>query len=163
MIILGIDPGIAILGYGIIEVNKGRIRTIDYGAIYTPSHTPITSRLQMIYDGLTVLFDKFKPDCVAFEELFFNTNTTTAINVAQARGIAILVANQHTKDIFEFTPLQIKQALTGNGRAEKKQVQYMVQHILNLKEIPKPDDAGDALAVALCLSQTNTKLSDYRM
>ncbi|MBQ7307973.1 MAG: crossover junction endodeoxyribonuclease RuvC [Clostridia bacterium] len=163
MIILGIDPGLAIMGYGIIEINGNRVRTIDYGAIYTPSHTPVSSRLQMIYDGLNQLFKKFKPDKVAFEELFFNTNTTTAINVAQARGIAILVANQNCNEIYEFTPLQIKQALTGNGRAEKKQVQYMVKQILNLRELPKPDDAGDALAVAICLSQTNTQIRNFKM
>lgn len=163
MIILGIDPGLAIMGYGVIEVKNYQVKTIDYGAIYTPSKTPISDRLQIIYDGLTQLFEKFKPDKVAFEELFFNTNTTTAINVAQARGVAILVANQHTNNILEFTPLQIKQALTGNGRAEKKQVQYMVKQILNLKEIPKPDDAADALAVAICLSQTNTLLGNYKM
>lgn len=163
MIILGIDPGIAIMGYGVIEFKNYKARVIDYGAIYTPSHTPISNRLQMIYDGLTQLFEKFKPDQVAFEELFFNTNTKTAINVAQARGIAILVANQRCKNIFEFTPLQIKQALTGNGRAEKKQVQYMVKQILNLKQEPKPDDAADALAVAICSSQTNTALGKFRM
>ena len=151
------------MGYGIIEVNGNKIRTVDYGAIYTPSHTPVSSRLQMIYDGLNQLFKKFKPDKVAFEELFFNTNTTTAINVAQAHGIAILVANQNCNDIYEFTPLQIKQALTGNGRAEKKQVQYMVKQILNLRELPKPDDAGDALAVAICLSQTNTQIRNFKM
>ena len=163
MIILGIDPGIAIMGYGVIESKNGKVRVVDYGAIYTPSKISVTHRLQMIFDCMTELVKKFKPDQVAFEELFFNTNTTTAINVAQARGVAIVVANQHVNDILEFTPLQIKQALTGNGRAEKKQVQYMVQHILGLKEIPKPDDAADALAVALCASQTNTILGKFKM
>ena len=163
MIILGIDPGLAIMGYGVIEVKNYSMRVIDYGAVYTPSHTPVSSRLQMIYDGMRELFKKFNPNEVAFEELFFNTNTTTAINVAEARGVAIVVANQFTKNIYEFTPLQIKQALTGNGRAEKKQVQYMVQHILNLKEMPKPDDAADALAVAICSGQTNKKVGNFKM
>lgn len=163
MIIIGIDPGLAIMGYGVIKYNGSQIKVLDYGAVTTPAHTSVSIRLQMLYDGLSEIFKKYKPDAVAFEELFFNTNTTTAINVAQARGVALLVGNQYCGNLFEYTPLQIKQALTGNGRAEKKQVQYMVQNILNLKKLPKPDDAADALAVAITHTQTNHHISNFKI
>ena len=159
MIILGIDPGFAIVGYGIIEKTCGKTRVIDYGVITTKKETPFPIRLKQIDESINLLLDKYNPDVLAIEELFFNQNTTTAINVAQARGVCLLACAKRMNNLFEYTPLQIKQALTGNGRAEKQQVQYMVKAILNLKAVPKPDDAADALAVALCHSQTNTVLS----
>lgn len=159
MIILGIDPGFAIVGYGIIEKLGSSTKVIDYGVLTTKKETPFPTRLKQIDEGINLLLDKYKPDALAIEELFFNQNTTTAINVAQARGVCLLACAKRMDKLFEYTPLQIKQALTGNGRAEKQQVQYMVKAILNLKAVPKPDDAADALAVALCHSQTNITLS----
>ncbi len=156
LIILGFDPGYAIVGYGIIEKDsKQRIRPIDYGVINTPKDESMAVRLSIIYDQINILIDKFKPDAIAIEELFFNTNTKTAINVAQARGVIVLCSNKFCGNLYEYTPLQIKQAITGNGRAEKHQIQYMVRMMLGLKAIPKPDDAADALAVALTHAQTN--------
>lgn len=161
MIILGIDPGYAIVGYGIIEKDaKGKCRVVDYGAINTPKEEDFPVRLAMIQDGMKCLINKFKPDAIAVEELFFNQNITTGIAVAEARGVILCTAIQHVSKVFEFTPIQIKLAITGNGKADKKQVQFMTKTMLNLKSVPKPDDAADALAVALCLAQTNTKLTD---
>lgn len=159
MIILGIDPGYGIVGYGVIEKTPSNIRVIDYGAIYTYNTDTFPERLRKISVGMNQLIDKYKPDCMCCEELFFNHNVTTAINVAQARGVILLAGIQRIGKLFEYTPLQIKQALTGQGRAEKKQVQYMVKAMLNLNAIPKPDDAADALAVALTHAQTNCLLS----
>lgn len=150
MRILGIDPGTAIIGYGVIELLYGQYRLIDYGCIRTPAHTPMPERLHLIYQAMGCLLEKYQPDEVAMEELFFNRNITTAITVAQARGVLLLAAAQKGQPIGEYTPLQVKQAISGYGRAEKKQVQYMVCRILNLLEAPKPDDAADALAVAIC-------------
>ena len=161
MRILGIDPGYNIIGYGVIETQGCKV--VDYGVITTPKNMPISQRLNTIYQAACELMETFKPDEVAFEELFFNTNTTTAIPVAEARGVLIVACKQFVDRLFEYTPLQIKQALTGNGRAEKKQVQFMVKSILGLSAIPKPDDAADALAVALCHSQTNSIMSDNSM
>ena len=156
LIILGFDPGYAIVGYGVIEKDrKCGVRPTDYGVITTPKDESMAIRLSIIYDQINVLIDKFKPDAIAIEELFFNTNTKTAINVAQARGVIVLCSNKFCGCLFEYTPLQIKQAITGNGRAEKHQIQYMVRMMLGLKAIPKPDDAADALAVALTHAQTN--------
>ncbi len=156
MIILGIDPGFATIGYGVIESDKGRVRAIDYGAIQTPKQLSFPERLLMIEKGMMQLIEKFKPDQVAVEELFFNTNITTGINVAHARGVILLVCQRELGgNLFEYTPLQIKQALTGYGRAEKMQIMQMVKTYLRLEKIPRPDDAADALAVALCHSQTN--------
>ena len=161
MIILGIDPGYAIVGYGIIEKDaNGKYRVVDYGAINTPKEEDFPVRLAMIQDGMKCLINKFKPDAIAVEELFFNQNITTGIAVAEARGVILCTAIQHVSKVFEFTPIQIKLAITGNGKADKKQVQFMTKTMLNLKSVPKPDDAADALAVALCLAQTNTKLTD---
>ena len=161
MIILGIDPGYAIVGYGIIEKDsKGKCRVVDYGAINTPKEEDFPVRLAMIQDGMKCLINRFKPDAIAVEELFFNQNITTGIAVAEARGVILCTAIQHVSKVFEFTPMQIKLAITGNGKADKKQVQFMTKTMLNLKSVPKPDDAADALAVALCLAQTNTKLTD---
>lgn len=162
MIILGIDPGYAIVGFGIIEKTKNETKVLDYGVIETFKTEKMPDRIKKIYDGINFLIDKYKPDYFAMEELFYHSNQKTIINVAMARGVTLLAAAQKlgTDKLFEYTPLQIKQALTGQGRAEKQQVQYMVQAILRLKSIPKPDDAADALAVALCHSQTNTILSN---
>ncbi len=165
MIILGIDPGYAIVGYGVIEKVGSRTNVIDYGVITTHKDERMCDRLVKIADALEIIIDKYRPDCLALEELFFQNNQKTAINVAMARGVTLYVADKKLGSdcLYEYTPLQIKQALTGNGRAEKQQVQYMVKAILNLKSIPKPDDAADALAVALCHSQTNITLSGTKI
>ncbi len=154
MIILGIDPGYATIGYGVIEKNGSRLFPIDYGIISTPKNESIAYRLAMIYESMNSIIDKFKPDEIAIEELFFNTNITTGIKVAQARGVILLSAINSCGKLYEYTPLMIKQSLTGNGRAEKHQVQYMVQMLLKLKSVPKPDDAADALAAAVCHANT---------
>ena len=150
MIIFGIDPGIAIVGYGVIEYSGNKFTTIDYGAILTEPSIPFPDRIKIIYDELNKLLDKYKPDSVAIEELFFNKNVKTAINVGQARGVQLLSVVNKGIDLFEYTPLQVKQAVVGYGRAEKRQVQEMVKLLLGLKKIPKPDDVADALAVAIC-------------
>ena len=159
MIILGIDPGLAIVGFGVVEKVGGKTRMIDYGVITTPKEDRLPVRLKKIYDRMCTLIDTYKPDQVAIEELFFNTNITTGIAVAEARGVILLACINKLVKLYEYTPLQIKQALTGNGRAVKQQVQFMVKAILNLKNTPKPDDAADALAVAICHSQTNLFLA----
>lgn len=161
MKILGIDPGYNIIGYGVIDTDGCKV--VDYGVITTPKNMPISQRLYTIYQAACELMETFKPEEVAFEELFFNNNATTAIPVAEARGVLIVACKQYTNKMFEYTPLQIKQALTGNGRAEKKQVQFMVKNILGLSAVPKPDDAADALAVALTHQQTNSFMSNNSM
>lgn len=161
MKILGIDPGYAIVGFGLIEKIGNNIKVIDYGVITTPKEDNMPKRLNDIYDSLCALIDKYKPDCIALEELFFQNNQKTAIAVAQARGVIELAGIKKIGKLYEYTPLQIKQALTGVGRAEKKQVQYMVKAILGLASIPKPDDAADALAVAITHSQTNQTLGGF--
>ena len=150
MIILGIDPGIAIVGYGIIEYKNNKFKVIDYGAIFTPASTSTTKRLEKIYKGIDILIKNYNIDEVGIEELFFNKNVKTAITVAQARGVILLACSHNDKPIYEYTPLQVKQGVVGYGRAKKLQVQQMVEIILNLKEIPKPDDVADALAIAIC-------------
>ena len=162
MIILGIDPGYAIIGYGVIDSQKSNM-VLDYGAIITPKEGTMTIRLEAIDSSLKFLFDKYKPDAVAIEELFYFKNQKTVIQVAQARGVIVLACQKYCGNIYEYTPLQIKQALTGQGRAEKAQVQYMVKAILGLDSIPKPDDAADALAVAICHSQTSEILNTNKM
>lgn len=161
MIILGIDPGYAIVGYGVIEKIGNKVDCLDYGVITTDKDDSFPDRLVQINDGIDYLIDKYKPDCLAIEELFFQNNQKTAINVAEARGVIVVRAKKKIGKLFEYTPLQIKQALTGQGRADKHQVQYMVKAILNLKDIPKPDDAADALAVAIAHSQTNQVLGNF--
>lgn len=164
MRILGIDPGYAIVGWGVIDMdNRRKITVVDYGAITTTKDMAFPYRLEIIGKSMNKLIEEFKPDALAIEELFFNSNTTTAIAVAEARGVILYTCKLSGIDLFEYTPLQIKQALTGNGRAEKKQVQYMTKVILNLTQVPKPDDTADALAVALCHSQTNSKLINNRI
>ena len=149
VIILGVDPGLALVGYGIIEVIGNRYKYITHGVIKTEAGVPFQNRLKKIYEEMTEIVIKYKPGDIAFEELFFNKNIKTAITVAQARGVEVLVASTFTENIYEYTPLQVKQAIVGYGRAEKKQVQEMTRMILNLEEIPKPDDAADALAIAI--------------
>lgn len=150
MIILGIDPGYAIVGFGIIKYDKGRLTVLDFGAITTPAGMEFTERLKCIYEDLSYLFEKYKPDAMAIEKLFFNTNQKTAIDVAQARGVILLAAKIHGAECFEYTPLQVKQSVVGYGRAEKKQVQEMTRQLLGLSAVPKPDDTADALAMAIC-------------
>lgn len=153
MIILGIDPGLAIVGWGIIESERGNVRPIAYGAITTPAHTDIEARLLMIQNDLETIIKRYKPDEMAVEELFFNTNITTGIAVAEARGVIICTAHKLGVKINEYTPLQVKQAVVGYGKAEKHQVISMVTSILNLPKPPKPDDTADAVAIAICHAQ----------
>ena len=151
MIILGVDPGLATLGYGVIEKNEqGAFRMLDYGVVLTPKDEGLPVRLAMLEEGLNKVLEKYRPDEVAMEELFFSKNITTGIAVAHARGVALLACVKECGKLYEYTPMQVKQALTGYGKAEKKQIQTMVATMLHLKEIPKPDDAADALAIALC-------------
>lgn len=150
MIIFGLDPGIAIVGYGVIEAIGNRVRLIDYGVIETKSNVSLPERLNIIDEKLNELIELHSVDELAIEELFFNKNVKTVINVAQARGVEILSFVKKNISAYEYTPLQVKQAITGYGRADKKQMQESVKMIFKLKEIPKPDDAADALAIALC-------------
>ena len=149
MIILGIDPGLATLGYGVIESNGDRRRMIQYGTLTTPPREPMPQRLRAIFQGVNQLMDIYQPDDVAFEELFFPKNITTGMAVSMARGVAMVAVVERTPNLYEYTPMQIKQAVTGYGGADKHQVQQMVRLLLNMKEIARPDDAADALAVAL--------------
>ena len=156
MIILGIDPGLATLGYGILEKDtNGNSRALDYGVVLTPKEERLPARLAFLEEGLNKLLDKCTPDEVAVEELFFSKNVTTGIAVAHARGVALLTCVKRCGRLFEYTPMQIKQALTGYGKAEKRQIQLVTANLLRLKSIPRPDDAADALAVALCHSFTS--------
>lgn len=149
MRILGIDPGTGILGFGVIEAAKGKAQLVDAGVIRTPAKEDDAIRLETIFDELTTIINETKPTEMSVEKLFFAQNVTTAMTVAQARGVVLLCGRQAGLNIFEYTPLQIKQALTGYGRADKTQIQEMVKVILHLKQIPKPDDAADALAAAI--------------
>lgn len=150
MIILGIDPGIATVGYSLVECKGNHFKPLEYGVITTPATMIFPERLSNIYNEITRLIEKYQPEDLAIEELFFNKNVKTAIMVAQARGVEVLSCVNKGLKIYEYTPLQIKQSVTGYGRADKNQVQQMVKMLLNLDEIPKPDDAADALAVAIC-------------
>ena len=161
MRILGIDPGLAIVGWGVVEAVGGRFYPVACGAVTTPAHTPVDLRLSMIYDDLSSLMEKYKPEEMAIEELFFNHNQTTAIPVAEARGVALLCARQNGVLVAEYTPMQVKQAVVGYGLAEKKQVIAMVTSLLKLPSPPKPDDTADALAIALCHAQ-NVGSARYR-
>ena len=150
MRIIGIDPGTGILGFGVIEVSKGnKISLVTAGVITTPAHTPLDVRLEEIFDGLTEIIAETNPDQMSIEKLFFARNVTTAMSVSHARGVAMLTGRKARLPIAEYTPMQIKQSLTGYGKADKKQIQEMVRMQLNLKEIPRPDDAADALATAI--------------
>lgn len=163
MKILGIDPGIAMVGYSIVECKGNNYRALEYGCITTDSKMEFPDRLKMVYDEISSIIEEYKPDDLAIEELFFNKNVKTAIMVGQARGVEILAAKNKGLEIFEYTPLQIKQAVVGYGRAEKHQVQEMVRMLLNLKTIPKPDDAADALAVAICHGSSLKFKENFRM
>lgn len=150
MIIMGIDPGIAITGYGVLDYERDRFRVIDFGAVTTESKTPLPLRLKYLFNQLNSIILKTNPGQFAMEELFFNKNVRTALTVGHGRGVAMLSAAMAGLEVFEYTPLQVKQAVVGEGRAEKGQVQYMVRALLSLRETPKPDDVADALAVAVC-------------
>ena len=151
MRILGIDPGTGILGFGLIDVDaKGKASLVDAGVIRTPVKQPDSERLLTIYDELTSIIKDSQPGCMAVEKLFFAQNVTTAMSVAQARGVVLLIGEQHGLELHEYTPLQIKQAITGYGKADKKQMQEMVRVLLGLKDVPKPDDCADALGAAIC-------------
>ena len=155
MVILGIDPGYAIVGWGVIEYEHSRFRVLGYGAITTNADTPFPQRLESIYNDMCYVFEKYKPSVMSMEKLFQNSNQKTVIDVAQARGVITLCAQMHNKEIFEYTPLQVKQSVTGYGRAEKKQVMEMTRSILSLESVPKPDDTADALALAICHAHCN--------
>ena len=153
MLILGIDPGYAIIGWGLIRFERGKYIPVDFGAITTEAGTPFNRRLEMIYDRLNELLDTHHPDVVAVEKLYFQTNAKTAIDVAQARGVTMLALQKHGVPVFEYTPLQVKSAVTGFGQAQKPQVMEMTKRLLRLKAVPKPDDTADALAIAICHAQ----------
>lgn len=164
MVVLGIDPGFAIVGWGVIDYTANTHRPIAFGAITTKAHTDFTLRLKQIYDDTVELLAKSKPDAVAVEKLFFTTNVTTGIQVAQARGVILLAAQQARVPVYEYTPLQVKTAVTGYGKARKPQVMEMTRRLLHLKEVPKPDDTADALAIAITHTQAaGTDLRDYML
>lgn len=155
MVILGIDPGYAIVGYGLLDYKNNRFGIVDYGAITTEAGMPFNRRLEIIYDGLCELIEKYKPSAMSIEKLFYNNNAKTVIDVSQARGVIMLAAQKNRIPVFEYTPLQVKQSVVGYGRAEKKQVQEMTRKILCLEKVPKPDDTADALAMAICHAHTS--------
>ncbi len=162
MRILGIDPGLAIVGWGVVEYNASKFHTVAYGALRTPAGIPTEDRLSLIWDGMRELFDTYHPDAMSVEELFFNTNITTGIRVAEARGVILLSARQAGVPMQEYTPLQVKQAVVGYGKAEKAQVIAMVTRILALREPPKPDDTADALALAICHAHSGaSRIASY--
>lgn len=162
MRIIGIDPGYAIVGVGVIEYKNSRFTTLDYGAITTKANTDFAFRLKVIYDDFTQIVKQYKPDAIAIEKLFFTTNQKTAIDVAQARGIILLVASQNNIPCYEYTPLQVKQSVVGYGKAIKSQVIEMTTKLLNLNQKPKPDDVADALAIAICHAHTAPSLINYK-
>ena len=162
MVILGIDPGLAIVGWGVIEYSGSRFRVLGYGAIETPAGVSLEERLLMIHKGVKQLIETYRPEQMAVEELFFNTNITTGIKVAEARGVILMTAHSMGVKLFEYTPLQVKQAVVGYGRAEKKQVITMVTMFLGLSAPPKSDDTADALAIAICHAHTGaSRISEY--
>lgn len=165
MIILGIDPGLATIGFGVVEKQNHDIRFVDYGIISTPAGMPLPKRLSIIYDDLEELIKQFKPENIAFEELFFYRNVTTAISVGHARGVCLIAGNNciGADNLYEYTPMQVKQAVCGYGHADKLQVQQMVKTLLNMDHIPKPDDAADALAIAICHGQTHRLSEGFRI
>ncbi len=150
MIVLGIDPGYAITGFSVLQYENHRFKPLDFGVITTTAKSYFPERLRCIKKELEALIEHYKPDVVAIEELFFSRNTTTAIGTAQARGVCVVTCAEHFIPVFEYTPMQVKVAVTGYGKADKKQVQEMVKVLLNLKAVPKPDDVADAVAVAIC-------------
>ncbi len=166
MRILGIDPGYAIVGYGVLDYHNNHFSVVEYGAITTPAGMDFNRRLELIYDEMGVILSRVQPDAMAIEKLFYNTNAKTVIDVAQARGVIMLSAQKMGVEAFEYTPLQVKQSVVGYGRAEKKQVQEMTKLILKLDKVPKPDDTADALALAICHGHSSgslmKKLSQYK-
>lgn len=158
MRILGIDPGVAIVGFGVVDSEGGTQRMVQYGAINTPANTPLAARLVQIERDMTELLEQFKPDEVAIEELFFSKNITTGIAVAHARGVILATVEKAGVPIYEYTPMQVKQAVVGYGLAEKNQVMDMTKRLLKLRAVPKPDDAADALAIAICHARSATSL-----
>lgn len=164
MVILGIDPGLATMGYGVINANHGNFSVIDYGIVSTPKECTLPQRLSQLEEGVNELISTYKPDNIAIEELFFSKNITTGIAVAEARGVILLSCVKLLGDeVYEYTPNQIKQAMTGYGGADKIQMQHMVQALLRLKSVPRPDDAADALAVALCHAQTSALSTSFKI
>jgi crossover junction endodeoxyribonuclease RuvC len=162
MVILGIDPGLAIVGWGVIDYQGSRFRTLAYGSILTPAGMETPARLALIHRELTEIIKQYKPAQMAVEELFFNTNITTGIRVAEARGVILMTGQEMGVELFEYTPLQVKQAVVGYGRAEKKQVISMVTRLLGLPAPPKPDDTADALAIAICHAHSGcSRLANY--
>lgn len=158
MKILGIDPGIATIGFGMVNSENNKFSLIGCGVITTPAHTSLSSRLEQIYDDMMQLLDTFQPDAVSIEELFFNTNITTGISVAHGRGVILLACRKAGVKVYEYTPLQVKQSVVGYGRAEKAQVMDMVRRLCALSAPPKPDDAADAVALAICHGRSTTSL-----
>ncbi len=163
MIIVGIDPGFAITGYGVLDYVGNKFRLLDVGVITTEASLELSDRLLVLNDGLDALIAKYRPDAMAVEELFFNTNVKTAIKVGHGRGVALLSAAKAGVKVYEYTPLQVKQSVVGYGRAKKEQVQQMVKVLLNLEKIPKPDDAADALAIAICHAHSSGSLNRLNM
>jgi crossover junction endodeoxyribonuclease RuvC len=153
MVILGIDPGYAIVGYGVIRTDRGRFLTLEHGAVVTRAEEDFNRRLEIIYDSLSCVMERWKPDAVSMEKLYFQNNQKTAIGVAEARGVILLAAQKAKIEVYEYTPLQVKMAVTGYGKALKPQVMEMTRRLLCLKEVPKPDDTADALAMAICHGQ----------
>ena len=163
LIVLGIDPGYALMGWGVVEAEGSRMKLINYGCIETKAGVPMQNRLRTLQLGVRDLLNIYRPDDVAFEELFFARNVTTALMVGAARGAAIIAAAEYTENLYEYTPMQIKQAITGYGKADKKQIQQMVKLLLKLDEIPKPDDAADAIACAITHCQAGVAKSQFLM
>lgn len=162
MVILGIDPGYAIVGYGVIDYKNNHFTVLDYGAVTTQANTPFNKRLEIIYDGIAKIIELHKPVSMAIEKIFYNSNAKTVIDVSQARGVLMLAAQKQALNICEYTPLQVKQSVVGYGRAEKKQVQEMTRILLNLEKIPRPDDAADALALAICHAHCSGSLMSLK-
>ena len=163
MTVLGIDPGYALMGWGVVEEHGGRMKLLGYGCVETKAGTPMQHRLRTLQLGIRDLVEIYHPDDVAFEELFFAHNVTTALMVGAARGAAIIAATEYTENLYEYTPMQIKQAVAGHGKSDKKQIQQMVKLLLNMQEIPKPDDAADAIACAITHCQSGRSKEQFRM
>ena len=162
MRVLGIDPGLAIVGWGVLDYERNRFTPVAFGSLQTPANTPTEQRLAILFEDMNGLLEKYRPDCMSVEELFFNNNITTGIRVAEARGVLLLSASRANVPIFEYTPSQVKQAVVGYGKAEKRQVIAMVTTILKLSAPPKPDDTADALALAICHAHSSgSRLADY--
>ncbi len=163
MVILGVDPGYAIVGWGAIRYERGRYLPLCFGAITTPAHTPFNARLLQIYRDTKTILERVRPEAIAIEKLYFTSNKTTAVQVCEARGVILLAAEEAGVAVFEYTPLQVKSAVTGYGKAEKPQVMEMTRRLLGLKETPRPDDTADALAIAICHAQSGASSVKQRL